>query len=151
MIFVRGLGFWCLNINKSFFGRLKILFFVDVWFLFGVYGYAVKVHLLCVFDGKGSFFGSLKVLFFVDIWFPFGVYGCGVKVCLLWGFWWKRKIFLGFHDLVFCLGFSCLNIIVSSVYGGEKDGLLTYFKNVFLLNEWCLGGLVGFSRIVCWH
>ena len=53
--------------KRKFFGCLKVLFFVDVWFLFGIYGCGVKVYLLWVFDGKGSFFGRLKVLFFVDI------------------------------------------------------------------------------------
>ena len=137
--------------KRKFFWSFKG--FVFCWRMIFVWGLWLwsKGSSSMDFWWEKKFFGRLEVLFFVDIWFSFEVYGCGVKVCLLLDFWWKRKTFLGFHGLVFCLGFLCLNIFVSLVYGVEKDGLWTYFENVFLLNEWWMDGLVGFSWIVCWH
>ena len=87
-------------------------------------------------------------MFFFDVWFSFGVYGCGVKVGLLWGFWWKMKTFLWFHGLVFCLGFSCLNIFLTSVYGVESDGMCAHFESVFPF-EWVVGVWVGWFFVDC--
>ena len=72
MIFVWGLWLWSKGLSfmgfliekGSFFGRLKVLFFVDVWFSFGVYGCGVKVCLLWSFWWK-------KKTFFVVSWFSF--------------------------------------------------------------------------------
>jgi len=101
--------------NEVFFGRLKVLCLVDVWFPFGVYGCAVKVRLLWGFWWKGKTF----------YWFN------GLGFC--WGMIFVRG-----------LGLWCLNIFVSSMYGAEKYGLCAHFENVFHLNEWWVGVLVDF-------
>jgi len=72
-----------------------------------------------VFDKKGRL-----------IWFPGLVFCWGMIFVKVLGLWW-------------------LNVFVSSVYGAEKDGLCAHFESVFLLNEWWVGVLVGFSWIVC--
>jgi len=85
-----------------------------------------------IFDGKGSFFWSFK--------------GCvfGLHVIFIWSLWlWsKGSFFMGFlmkrEDFYLVSWFNFLFIYD-----------FCHFKSVFFLNDWWVGGLVGFSWIVC--
>jgi len=63
----------------------------------------------------------------------------------------RRRTFIHLR-FTFVVWFFCWGMIFCyfSIWY-RKDGLCGHFESVFLLNEWWMSGLDGFSWIVCWN